>query len=126
MEDDRTAAIARDYFERIVAPETEAFVVLFAPDLHFEDPVGTPPVTSIDDLAAFHKGLHRAWSALTMQVDAVHVRGDRAAVKWSASGTSATGKDIDFEGIDVLEVDDHGRIARLEGFWDLEGVIGQM
>jgi steroid delta-isomerase len=91
-----------------------------------EDPVGTPVHRGHEGVAGFHKGLHKAWSAMSMTLDDVFVRGNRAAARWSATGTSASGKQISFGGVDVFHLDGDGRIARLEGFWDLEGVIAQM
>jgi steroid delta-isomerase len=61
-----------------------------------------------------------------LRPERIHVRGDRAAVSWSAEGHSATGKDIAFEGINLFEVDASGKILSMTGYWDLEGVIAQM
>jgi steroid delta-isomerase len=118
--------LVRAYFDGIVASDVDALLGLFAADAVMSDPVGTPEHLGHEGVARFHKGLHRAWTDLAMTVDEVFVRGTTAAVRWSAKGTSTTGKEIAFDGIDVIHANEAGRIARLEGYWDLEGVIAQM
>jgi steroid delta-isomerase len=122
----RTRRAIEAYFASIADAEAQAFVDQFAEEATFADPVGGPVLTGRDGVAKFHKGLRRAWQRLDMRPTAVHVRGGRAAAAWTATGQSASGKDIAFDGVNVFEVDDDGRIARLEGYWDFEGVIGQM
>jgi steroid delta-isomerase len=124
-ETDATEQAVRAYFDAATAPDLAAFLALFASEVHFEDPIGVP-VLGADTLPRFHKGLQRAWQQLKMVPDAVHVRGRAAAATWHAEGLSATGKTIRFEGIDTFEVDEAGRIRRVLGYWDMEGMLAQM
>lgn len=117
---------AAAYFAAIRDADADAFADLFSADVHFEDPVGGPALSGHDGVRRFHKGLRRAWQALHMEARDVFARGSRAAVRWHAEGTSGTGKAIAFDGVSVIEVDPAGKIRRLEGYWDLEGVIAQM
>lgn len=114
------------YFRAIGGATPEDFVALFSEDVHFEDPVGGRVLQGHEGVAAFHRGLKRAWTSIEMIPDSVFTRGERSAVAWSASGTSTSGKGIDFEGINVFHFDGDGLIVRLEGYWDFEGVIGRM
>jgi steroid delta-isomerase len=116
------------YFEALDAePESaERFIALFDEQAHFEDPVGSRALVGHEGIAKFHKGLTRAWSRLRLSPERIHVRGNHAAVSWTAEGHSATGKDIQFDGINLLEVDAEGRIRSMSGYWDLEAVIAQM
>ncbi len=125
---DRVSQAVAAYFEALDAEPDNGpgFVELFSEDARFEDPIGGPVMQGREGIAKFHKGLTRAWSRLHLEPTVVHVRGNRAAVSWKAEGHSATGKDIRFEGINVVHVDEAGRISALEGYWDLEGVIAQM
>lgn len=126
MTQDLPRAAALAYFEAVGSADADGFVALFSPEAHFEDPVGGPVLRGEEGLRRFHKGLRRAWERIAMRPQAIFARGPRVAVHWEAAGTSATGKAIDFAGINLIEVDDSGRIARMEGYWDFEGVIGQM
>jgi len=122
---DPVAETVRRYFERVTAADADAFVALFSDDAEVADPVGTPPLHGPAAMAKFHARLHRAWQSLAMTPQVVHVRGTGAAVHWTAQGTSASGHDIAFDGINVFEVDGDGRIARMAAYWDLEGVVAQ-
>lgn len=119
-------ATTERYFDAIENADAEDFTTLFTDDVVFEDPVGGPRLEGHAGMARFHKGLRRAWSNLRMEATAIHARGERAAVAWRAQGASTSGKAIDFEGINVFELAEDGRIRRMQGFWDLEGVIGRM
>ena len=114
------------FFSAVGTAGRDDFVALFGPEVHFEDPLGTPVNQGPEGVARFHKGLRRAWQSLTMTPTAIHVRGDEAAAAWQAEGLSATGKTIRFAGVDTFRVGPDGRINRVHGYWDFEGVIGQM
>ncbi len=117
---------AKAYFRAISGATLEDFTALFSEDAHFEDPVGGHVHQGHEGIAKFHKGLRRAWSSIEMTGDSVFERGNRVAVLWSATGRSATEKDIAFEGINVFQFNAEGLITRLESYWDFEDVIGQM
>jgi steroid delta-isomerase len=121
-----TQSVVEAYFAAVGSADREAFVALFSADVHFEDPLGAGVLLGHEGVARFHKGLGRAWASLRMAPTALHVRGERAAVAWHAQGHSTSGKDIQFDGIDTFDVDEDGLIRRVEGYWDMEGVIAQM
>jgi steroid delta-isomerase-like uncharacterized protein len=126
MDQDLVGAAVAAYFAALGTADEESFVRLFAPDVQFEDPVGSRALVGRDGVASFHRGLRRAWSRLDVAVDEVFPRGDRAAVRWTALGVAASGNEIPFAGIDVIAVDEDGLIRLLEGYWDLESVVARM
>ncbi len=117
---------AQAYFVAVSHGDLAEIVSLFDANAHLEDPVGTPALTGHEGVGRFVKGLRRAWSELRMTPTLVCTRDNTAAVAWQAAGRSATGKDIQFAGIDILAVNDAGLITRVEGYWDIEAVIAQM
>jgi hypothetical protein len=130
MTDPTRQAVER-YFQLVGAPEEatadrETFVAQFSPDVEFADPVGGPVMHGHEGVAKFHKGLGRAWSTLRLTPTAIYTRGPRAAAHWTAEGTSTTGKRISFGGVNTFRVDEAGRLDQVEGYWDFDGVIGQM
>jgi len=116
----------RNYFVGLGAADAADFGALFSDEVKFTDPVGQPTLEGPDGVARFHKGLRRAWTSLEMTPQHVFVRGRRATAYWRASGQSATGKDIEFDGINVFELAEDARIERVDGYWDFEGVISRM
>lgn len=113
------------YFARIGEPDGAEFAGLFAEEAEIEDPVGAPPLLGPGGMTVFHKRLHRAWQSLVMTPVACYERGNSAAVRWTANGMSTGGKAIAFDGINVFEVRDDGKIVRLKAYWDFEGVVAQ-
>lgn len=126
MDADAVRAAVNEYFSALGNADEDGFTRLFSDDVWFCDPLGTPILEGHAGVAKFLRGLRRSWSSFSAQTQAVHVRGPRAAASWSAKGLSATGKNISFDGIDVFEMADDGTIQRVEGYWDLESVVGQM
>jgi hypothetical protein len=61
-----------------------------------------------------------------MRPSEAYMSGNRTAVRWSATGTSQSGKTAHFEGINVFTVNDEGLISRLEGYWDIKGMVAQI
>ncbi|MEO8082400.1 MAG: nuclear transport factor 2 family protein [Ardenticatenales bacterium] len=113
------------YFARLTGPDAAAFAGLFAPEAEVEDPVGSPPLLGPGGMTIFHQRLHKAWRSLVMTPVVRYERGKSAAVQWTANGMSTGGSAIAFEGINVFEVRDDGKIVRLGAYWDFESVIAQ-
>jgi steroid delta-isomerase len=124
--DDIVLSAVEKYFETLGAADQEPFVAQFSHDVVLVDPVGTPVLEGHSGVAKFHKGVARAWKQLRLVPERSFIREDRAAVYWQAEGESSSGKRIQFDGINTFSVNDNGEICRLEGFWDIEGVIAQM
>jgi ketosteroid isomerase-like protein len=120
---DSTAAQAtvEAYFRALGEANEDEFGALFTDDAWFCDPIGGKP-----GVAKFLRGMRRAWSTFASTPTRVFVRGNRATAHWTASGRSQTGNDIVFDGIDLFEIADDGRICRVEGYWDIEAVMRQM
>jgi ketosteroid isomerase-like protein len=117
--------IVTSYFERVTAPDAEAFAALFAATAEVRDPVGAPALAGPAGMTKFHARLHRAWQSLEMTPVESYVRGREVAVRWQAHGTSVGGNEISFDGINTFVVDDDGKIARLDAFWNFEDVIAR-
>ena len=118
--------IAQRYFDALGGPDGDAFVGLFTPDAVVDDPVGTPTQVGSEAIAKFHRGVKRAWSSLRMTPREAFERGDRLAVWWTADGLSVNGSEVAFAGIDIFTIGEDGLIQRLEGYWDLEGVLAKL
>jgi steroid delta-isomerase len=50
--------------------------------------------------------------------DNVFINGNPAAVKWTGGGKGHNGKPVTFEGIDVIECNDAGKIVSVHAYWD--------
>lgn len=48
------------------------------------------------------------------------------AIKWTGRRTSKNGKAVTFTGIDVLDLDDAGKIKHVRAFWNPGALMAQV
>lgn len=123
---DKISRAVRGYFLAIRAMDADAFANSFAEDGTTYDPVGSPGITGREGLREFFNSICGNFKNVALTEDQVFVAGNGAAVKWTGKGTSTTGKDVNFEGIDVFEVNENGKIQTVEGFWNPAEMIAQL
>lgn len=89
------------------------------PQVISEDPVGGPVLQGHDQLRQFAEGLAGVMQSIQFTLDYQFVASNRTAIKWTASAMAVNGAPLQWEGIDVLEVDTgSGLITRILGYWD--------
>src|SRR5881398_2912420 len=115
---DKISRAVRAYFLAIRAMDPDAFANAFAEDGTTFDPVGTPGITGRDGIREFLESICKNFKSVGLTEDAVFVAGNGAAVKWTGKGTSSTGREVRFEGIDVFEVNQDGKIQSLWAYWN--------
>lgn len=106
--------------------DLEAWLSCFAEDAVSYDPVGGPALTGHAALRQFFQGLAGAFTKVSLTEDHVFVSGNGAAVKFTGRGTGKNGREVVFEGIDVFEINEDGKIQRLWGYWDPVAMIAQL
>jgi steroid delta-isomerase len=126
LEPDRISRVVRGYFLAIRAMDAEAFANSFAEDGTTYDPVGTPGVTGRDGLREFFESICKNFKNVGLTEDHVFVAGNGAAVKWTGKGTSNNGREVRFEGIDVIEVNEQGKIQTVRAYWNPAEMIAQL
>jgi ketosteroid isomerase-like protein len=106
------------YFQALNSKDQEAFVDCFTPDCEVHNPFGSPAYMGSGALPSLFKALTDPWDKLLVIPKAAYRSGKRVAVLWMAEGQGLGGQKTDFEGVNVFELADDGRIARLEAYWD--------
>ena len=114
------------YFAALRAMDQQAWVNTFAEDAISYDPVGAPPIVGHQKLGEFFQTITAAFKEVGLTEDHVFVAGSGAAVKWTGRGTSKQGKKVHFEGIDVLEVNEAGKIQTLYAYWNPAEMVAQL
>ena len=123
---DRISRAVRGYFLAIRAMDADAFANSFAEDGTTYDPVGSPGITGRAAIRDFLISIAKNFKSVSLTEDSVFVAGNGAAVKWTGKGTSTTGKEVNFEGIDVFEVNEDGKIQTVRGYWNPAEMIAQL
>ena len=123
---DKISRAVRAYFLAIRAMDADAFANTFAEDGTTSDPMGTPTISGRPAIREFLASICKNFKSVALTEDSVFVAGNGAAVKWTGSGTSASGKEVNFEGIDVFKVNRDGKIQNLWAYWNPAEMIGQL
>ncbi len=123
---DKIASAVRTYFQAIRAMDADAFANSFAEDGTTFDPVGSPAITGRAALREFFQSICGHFESVGLTEDSVFVAGNGAAVKWTGRGTSNSGKEVKFEGVDVIEVNQDGKIQMIHAYWNPAEMIAQL
>lgn len=115
-----------DYFAAIRAMSADAWLATFAADAVSHDPVGAPPLKGHDALRQFFEGICGAFEQVGLSEDQVFVAGNGAAVKWTGKGVGKNGRSVTFEGIDVFEINDAGKIQNIYAYWNPAAMMAEL
>ena len=114
------------YFAALRAMDQQAWVNTFAEDAIDYDPVGAPPIEGHQKLGEFFQTITAAFKEVGLTEDQVFIAGNGAAVKWTGRGISKQGRKVQFEGIDVIEVNEAGKIQTLHAYWNPAEMVAQL
>ena len=123
---DKISRAVRAYFLAIRAMDADAFANTFAEDGTTCDPMGTPSITGRDGIREFLSSICKNFKSVGLTEESIFVAGNGAAVKWTGKGTSANGKEVRFEGIDVFEINQDGKIQNVWAYWNPAEMIAQL
>lgn len=126
MSTETVAKAVADYFSAIRAMDAAAWVSTFAADGVSYDPVDGPPARGHEALRQFFEAIAGAFEKVGLFEDQVFVSGREAAVKWTGRGVGKNGREVTFEGIDVFEVNDDGKIQNLWAYWNPAAMMAQL
>jgi steroid Delta-isomerase len=126
MSPDLVARAVKAYFEAIRAMDQKAWVNTFAEDAVSYDPVGAPPTQGHQKLGEFFQAITAAFKKVGLTEDQVFIAANSAAVKWTGRGTSKQGNEVHFEGIDVFEINEDGKIETLRAYWNPAEMMAQL
>jgi steroid delta-isomerase len=113
------------YFAALRAMDADAWVATFAEDGVTQDPASSPPVRGHAALKQLAGEMWGPWQQVGLQEQEIFVVANVAAVKWAGKGRAKNGRDLQFEGIDVITVNERGKIQFLQGYWDTS-VLAQL
>lgn len=123
---DKISRAVRAYFLAIRAMDAEAFANTFAEDGTTCDPMGAPPISGRQGIREFLSSICKNFKSVSLTEESIFVAGNGAAVKWTGKGTSASGKEVRFEGIDVFEINQDGKIQNVWAYWNPAEMIAQL
>jgi steroid delta-isomerase len=126
MSPEVVSKVAKAYFAAIRAMDQQAWVNTFAENAVSHDPVGAPPIIGHQKLGEFFQSITAAFKEVGLTEDEMFIAGNGAAVRWSGRGISKQGRKVHFEGIDVFEVNEAGKIQTLHAYWNPAEMVAQL
>ena len=126
MSPENISKAIKEYFAAIRAMNCDAWVATFAPDATSYDPVGAPPTVGHDAHRQVFNAIAGAFDKVGITEDHVFIAGNGAAVKWTGRGTGKNGRDVKFEGIDIFEFNEAGKIQTVRAYWNPAEVMMQL
>ncbi len=118
--------VVADYFAATRAMNGEAWVATFAEDAISHDPVGAPPMQGHAALRQFFDGIVGAFEKVGLSEDQVFIAGHSAAIKWTGRGTGKNGRAVTFEGIDVFEINEAGKLQTVRAYWNPAAMMTEL
>jgi steroid delta-isomerase len=106
------------YVDAYARNDKAAFLALWAPDGVLEDPVGTPAHQGVEALGAFWDGARELADRIELVPVAVIVTGDEAAMVFEIHAHIGDGGLL-MQAVDVMRVDDDGRLLSVRAYWDM-------
>lgn len=126
--------VATAYFDAIKARDVDAMAAVWEPGSldHF---YGMATLKVPEDLKAWFSSLFRAFPDFEMVVADMVAYGNKAAVRWTATGTftgegkfeglTATGASVELEGLDLLTIED-GKIVENRAYTNATEMARQL
>ena len=118
MSKETVAAVVATYFRALRAMDAAAWAATFAEDAVSHDPVGAPPHQGRAGVQTFASGIFPMFQSFGLTEEDVFICANTAAVKWKGQGVGKNGKSVTFYGIDVIEVNEQGKIQTVRAYWD--------
>ena len=117
--------VIEEYFLATRTMDLEAWLATFAEDAVSHEPVGSSPLQGHEDMRQFFQNIVGVFKKVGVTEDSVFLSGNGAAVKWTGFGVGKNGHEITFEGINVFEVNEAGKIKTLWSYWNPSAVMGE-
>jgi steroid Delta-isomerase len=126
VSEEKIQATVAEYFAATRAMDKAAWLGAFAEDGVSYDPVGADPLDNVEKRSAFFDGITGAFEVVGIQENEVYVAGNGAAVKWTGYGTGKNGRQVTFEGIDIFEMNEDGRVKNLWAYWNPSAMMAEL
>lgn len=119
-------AVVGQYFATIRRMDPDAWVACFTEQATGYEPGAPAPLQGHAALRQFLVGVLTAFQAIDLREDHVFSSGNRVAVKFTGHGTGKNDRKVIFEGIDVFEINQEGKIQTMWGYWDPAAMMAQL
>jgi len=113
---DDVAALVDRYISAFNTRDRNAYISLFADGATVEDPLGSAPIQGANQIGSFFDAATSATLHLELEQDSIRVRGNHVAFRFQLE-LGAGQSQLATKPVDVVDLDDDGRIVSLVAYW---------
>jgi ketosteroid isomerase-like protein len=117
---------ALNHLEDQGAAALDELLDLFADDARLRNPMLQREQRELqgrEDIAGFWREYRESFADIHSDFSEVTANEHAAGLFWHSHGTDKTGKPIDYDGVTLLRLDDRGRIADFQGYYDTRELV---
>lgn len=117
---------ALNHLEDQGAAALDELLDLFADDARLRNPMLQREQRELqgrEDIADFWRQYRGAFGAIHSDFSEITANDHAAGLFWRSHGTDASGKPVAYDGVTLLRLDDSGRIADFQGYFDSREVV---
>lgn len=114
---DQVRSAAENHAKLFSSADKEGWLDLYADNVEFTDPYPSPAAVGRAGLVEFWDRVNAMAGNYSFDIVQLVTAGDRAAMTFTLS-MEMGGARYAFDGVDVFEVDDDGKIATFTAYWD--------
>jgi ketosteroid isomerase-like protein len=115
MSPEQVQAALADYFARLNSMDPDQLMDAFAGD-----------ATGNNARRAMFESVTTVFRTLVWEAEHTYIEGNTVAMRWTATGTTMTGNEVAFDGIDILTFDDAGKIETQRSYWYPDALIAEL
>ncbi|BAY07662.1 nuclear transport factor 2 family protein [Calothrix sp. NIES-2098] len=117
--------VIAEYFAATRAMDLNTWLSTFAPDAISYEPE-RPALTNHDALSKLFQDIAGLFEKVGLQEESIFITNNQAAVKWTGYGIGKNGREVTFEGIDIFEINELGKIQKMWAYWHPAAMIAQL
>jgi ketosteroid isomerase-like protein len=98
--------------------DLDAFLGVFADDVHLVRPEGRGDAQGLDGARRFWQAYLDQFQDIASTFSRTVGSGSLGELEWTGEGRLPTGRSVSYRGVSLLELDDEGRVTRFATYYD--------
>jgi steroid Delta-isomerase len=119
-------SVVNDYAAAINSLDIDSYANNFAPNATAYEPVGSPAYEGHSNVRQFFEATASLFASINFRWTFVHVVDNEVVSKWQAEGVGKNGQSVTFEGIDLMTLNEAGKIQSLRAYWDAQAMVAKL
>jgi steroid Delta-isomerase len=119
-------SVVNDYAAAINSLDIDSYANNFATNATAYEPVGSPAYEGDAGVRQFFEATSSLFASINFRWTFVHVVDNEVVSKWQAEGVGKNGQSVEFEGIDLMTLNEAGKIQSVRAYWDAQAMVAKL